>query len=354
MMFFIILSITCLVPSSLGRKDETSRYYLIETESGNSSVKEKGSDYMEEDYGQYYDYGQYDDYQTDMLPLYDDYKPGDSQYDDYKPGELDYSDYSVGATYIDKNQYPWLVALIDAKKGYYFCCGSLLSKKFVLTAGHCMYKERKHLRTEKRRKENGFFVNVHEHDLRKKDGEVRHDVGKIYLHPSYRYSPLKKNNVYNINYDFALLELKSPVTKKGMKYICLPQPEKTYIATRAKTAGWGSDECKVVPPIAKHLTMVTITDGACRKAYPKLKMTNNRICAKGESQPKNQKSGCCNGDSGGPLMRGKIIIGVVSGGDKPCGKKPTIFARVTSQLEWIREHVKDACTGSETVETDIL
>jgi len=182
MMFFIILSITCLVPSSLGRKDETSRYYLIETESGNSSVKEKGSDYMEEDYGQYYDYGQYDDYQTDMLPLYDDYKPGDSQYDDYKPGEHDYSDYSVGALPMKKNQYPWLVALIDAKRKKQFCGGSLLTKKFVLTAGHCMYKNVTILKIvnyiEKMMKKNNFYVSVHEHDLRIADGEVRHDVKK--------------------------------------------------------------------------------------------------------------------------------------------------------------------------------
>ena len=68
------------------------------------------------------------------------------------------------------------------------------------------------------------------------------------------------------------------------------------------------------------------------------------ICAKGQEE----YASACPGDSGSPLMVGETIIGVASiaQGCKPIIKgRPTVFARVTSQLTWIKKYVTNACTG---------
>ena len=70
-------------------------------------------------------------------------------------------------------------------------------------------------------------------------------------------------------------------------------------------------------------------------------VSDNMICISGF------KRGICNGDSGGPLVIQEpghsywSIIGVTSWGSAlECGlKKPSVFARVSSQLDWIRARV---------------
>ena len=181
-----------------------------------------------------------------------------------------------------------------------------------------------------------FIVNVNEHDLTTKDGEVGSSVKKIYVHP--KYVPADKQvSGYNGDYDFALLQLDSPTNQE---YICLPSPGNMYPSTNAITAGWGLDDNEIKPRTPIEVYLFTSKNQDC----PAFRyISNNMICA-GDS---GRIAGSCFGDSGGPLMVGKTIIGVVSRGKKgACGAAPTIFSRVTSQLAWIKSHVDGTCTGS--------
>ena len=113
--------------------------------------------------------------------------------------------------------------------------------------------------------------------------------------------------------DFALLQLVYPVTKQ--RYICLPSLE-------------------------------TITNQEYQGKYVRT-ITDNMIFATYKGQ--GEFASACPGDSGSPLMVGDTIIGVASIAQtcKPVVKgRPTLFARVTSQVTWIKQYVTDACTGS--------
>ena len=61
----------------------------------------------------------------------------------------------------------------------------------------------------------------------------------------------------------------------------------------------------------------------------------------------------CRGDSGGPLLTRQgasggltstwSLIGLVSFGSRHCGgEAPSVLTRVTSYLDWIAEHTRDA------------
>ena len=142
--------------------------------------------------------------------------------------------------------YPWLVALIKGSSRL-FCGGSLLSSTYVLTAAHCVVNMKK----------SDFRVNAHEHNLLKYDGEVEYYVKTIYIHPLFANPGNQDYSYANGDGDFALLQLESPVIKKGQRYICLPSPGNRYTSTQAITAGWGLDETGRTPDIPRHVGLVT-------------------------------------------------------------------------------------------------
>ena len=186
---------------------------------------------------------------------------------------------------------------------------------------------------------NDFMVGVNEHDLLTKDGEVPTKVKKIIVHPKYANDKLIRGQRF-MEYDFALVQLDAP---QNQKYICLPKSDNMYTSTEAVTAGWGLDDNQKIPSTPIEVDLKTSKNPTC-DVFPSV--SNNMICAGKYGNP---KEGSCYGDSGGPLMVGKTLIGVVSRGSihgpRACGTEPSIFSRVTKQLAWIKKHVDGTCTG---------
>ena len=193
------------------------------------------------------------------------------------------------------------------------------------------------------KKKSDIRVHVHEHNLLKSDGEEAYYVKTIHIHPLFLNPGSQDYSYADGDGDFALLQLEYPVTKQ--RYICLPSPGNSYISTQAITAGWGLDETGRTPDIPRHVGLVTITNQECQGKMVRT-ITDNMICATYKGQ--GEFASACPGDSGSPLMVGETIIGVASiaQGCKPIIKgRPTVFARVTSQLTWIKKYVTNACTG---------
>ena len=95
--------------------------------------------------------------------------------------------------------------------------------------------------------------------------------------------------------------------------------------------------------------MKTRTNAECEAIYAKFNMTitSNMICAN------DKYKNACKGDSGGPLAYFDqtynywTLIGVTSFGSpliilppNSCNvTEPSVFARVTAQLDWIKSHI---------------
>ncbi|XP_066875739.1 kallikrein-15-like [Kogia breviceps] len=64
------------------------------------------------------------------------------------------------------------------------------------------------------------------------------------------------------------------------------------------------------------------------------RLTNATACAGAEGRRTDSREG----DFGGPLVCGDVLQGIVSWGDATT--KPTVYTKVCSYLEWIKETIK--------------
>jgi len=273
----------------------------------------------------------------------------------------------VGGAIAKIGEYPFMALLgydppnIPGNDIYYVCGGSLINKKYVLTAGHCIDTE------------NGRPVEVvlGEHVVgkdpdcprQKSAGSCNAPVIRrringntdIILHESYD----KRNNFKN---DIALIRMNEPVplfqespALSSANPICLPWSKDSYahfvdVGDKPTVAGWGrtvrrqddrtqNNYLQRNRVAKKQLKQLKVPISNC----PRLKIDRERqICAGGQ-----RGKDSCNGDSGGPLFIRESSndaweqIGLVSFGSTRCGVGvPGVYTRIVHYLPWIESHLR--------------
>merc|ERR1711971_691268 len=225
---------------------------------------------------------------------------------------------------------PWQVHLRQGSPtaGFgYFCGGTIIDAKTILTAAHCYHG--KNLNAV------DYFVTAGVVHVQDGAGQSAF-VEKITLHESY--------NPSTINNDIAILKLKTPLTfNDNVRRACLP--EASFVPTgKAVASGWGlvAQFPDQSPKNLQWVTKPVVTNDKCAQQFNWSGITANMICAGdadgGEST--------CKGDSGGPLVVPKsstddtaVVIGATSfGPGDGCGKPglPAVYAYVTRYLDWIK------------------
>lgn len=240
------------------------------------------------------------------------------------------------------NSWPWHVGLFfKIFNGFsFFCGGSLISKKYVLSAAHCFDPIPPILE---------IYVGVGLHNLTKAHPDKNLiKVIKIIKHENY--------NKTNFENDIVLLKLsKSIKVSKKVSTICLPG-EKNVKIVYNKTLfvpGWGSvtekismtSKSEVLNEIQVYI-MNDVNQTLCAN------MGDSRYCAINRQKP---NSNLCVGDSGGSMVYNKngkwIVYGIVSFGNvdfvdegktiKCITESPTFFTIVPNYIDWINTHVSN-------------
>ena len=218
----------------------------------------------------------------------------------------------------------------------YACAGTLLSARWLLTAGHCVtdpitYKlvGATNLKVDL----GGSRING--------PGMVPYDVKGVVRHAAYAF-----NSGGVPDRDLALLELDTPSPLEPLRLIEPTETSRWAPGTLAAVIGWGttSTNGQTSPDLLQATTPIT-DDVLCSSAYddalPNPFNATTMVCA-GDG-----RTDTCQGDSGGPLMvpRGDAfaLVGVTSWGGPQCAdaSHPGVYARAgaTALNAWVRARV---------------
>jgi len=235
----------------------------------------------------------------------------------------------VGGSDAVRGSLPWIVSIQYKYIRDHFCGGTIIGKRWILTAAHCF-------------KNGKIAINIiaGEHNLRNNEGSeqsIQVDPNGFYCHSGY--------NSKSHDNDICLLKLSQDLRfDQFTQPACLPKIaniDRDYRpGDNVIISGWGTLSFRGSSPNTLQMIdvpLISTQDCNSREGY-RGKILSSMICA-------GELSGgvdACQGDSGGPLVK-KVdnkwtVLGVVSWGIG-CGRKnaPGVYTRVVKFEEWIKD-----------------
>ncbi|XP_049884268.1 venom protease-like [Pectinophora gossypiella] len=243
----------------------------------------------------------------------------------------------VGGEKASLGEFPHMAAIgWSNDESYQFNCGgSLISPRFVLTAGHC-------IRDPRQQNPEPVVVRLADQNIDPtvddRANPVDVPIKRIHKHPEYQ--PPKRYN------DIALLELATDVDfEANIRPACLWTQPGFGAFDRGIATGWGVNDTRT-KTTSKDLQKVSLSlleNDYCGTLLPTNRnwagFRPTQLCA-GELRGGKDT---CQGDSGSPLQVASkdnqcifYIIGITSfGGECARSGQPSIYTRVSSYLDWI-------------------
>jgi len=240
----------------------------------------------------------------------------------------------IGGEEVSITDLPWQVSLVGSYG--HFCAGSIINRRTILTAAHCLFR-------------TGY--EGYERSIRVRVGSTNRNRGGILMRVKKALRAPNYGNPSPYENDIGILILWIPLFyNKYVQPIALPkQNEDIAVDETVVVSGWGINSTEYLTNAENlHAASVQIIDrDVCREAYVayeevQIYITNNMICA-GILDVGGVDF--CSGDSGGPLalLSGErpVLYGIVSWG-VGCSDPtyPGVYTRVSSYVDWIKMHYK--------------
>ncbi|NXC04182.1 FA9 factor, partial [Orthonyx spaldingii] len=232
----------------------------------------------------------------------------------------------TGGTLCHRGYCPWQVLLRDSRD-VGFCGGSLIGRRWVLTAAHCLDLV------------SPQHVTLGDFDKYQREfKEQKIAVDRSWTHPHY--------NSNNYNGDIALLYLSSAaVLNEYVIPICLPSPKLAALLSEegrvGMVSGWGAThERGSTLRFLMKVQLPIVSLERCQRAMDRL-LTDSMFCA-GHSTA---TADACKGDSGGPFVVSHhntwFLLGIVSWGEG-CAEqgKYGVYTRLSNYIPWIKDVVE--------------
>ncbi|XP_067214414.1 trypsin-7-like [Linepithema humile] len=237
----------------------------------------------------------------------------------------------VGGNVTSVYDYPWLVSM--NKKGMFYCAGTVITRRHVLTAAHCL---------------KGFDIRTIKLVLADNDHP---SIGSNTIVRRIKTATIHKDfHSYSYDNDIGIIEMDEPVSLNNIvRTACLPEDKAIdYTGALALAVGWGrTGESTQVSDELRKVSLPVLSQEECDNAgYAEKRITENMFCA---GYLLEGARDACFGDSGGPLhvkgSHGQLeIMGIVSWG-RGCGRPnfPGIYTKLMNYIGWLKDHLGDEC-----------
>ncbi|CAH0551889.1 unnamed protein product [Brassicogethes aeneus] len=237
----------------------------------------------------------------------------------------------VGGEEAGFGTFPWQAYI---RIGSSRCGGSLVSRRHVVTAGHCVARatpRQVHVTL------GDYVINSAVEPL----PAYTFGVSTIQVHPFFKFTPQADR------FDVAVLRLdRTAHNLPHITPICLPPRGEAFLGEVGTAAGWGalSPGSRLRPQTLQAVQVPVIDNRVCERWHRSkgigVTIYDEMMCA----GYKNGGRDSCQGDSGGPLMLQKsnrwFLIGIVSAGYS-CAQpgQPGIYHRVAHTVDWINRAI---------------
>ncbi|KAM8884847.1 ovochymase-1 [Synchiropus picturatus] len=217
--------------------------------------------------------------------------------------------------------WPWQVSL--QSNGRHYCSGTLIHRRWVLTARHCNVRPREDV------------VVLGAHDLRFPSSQ-RIPVDEV-------FNPVQDHS-FPPRSDLSLVKLSIPARiGPSVSPVCVPEEDEELDSTwECITTGWGAvkGSASVDPERIHHARVNLVNRTSCMEAWGRDVISDTHLCVSPGA------AAGCMGDSAAPLLcrkRGRyFLFGLLTWGSWRCdADKPAVFSSIPDYHPWIDEVTED-------------